>query len=35
MTSAEVGKLIMASGWRLVRVSGSHHHFRPPPWPVS
>ncbi|CAD6544779.1 type II toxin-antitoxin system HicA family toxin [Paraburkholderia kirstenboschensis] len=28
MNSAEVVKLIQANGWRLVRISGSHHHFR-------
>lgn len=28
MKSAEVMKLIQAAGWRLIRISGSHHHFR-------
>ncbi|MFL9869443.1 type II toxin-antitoxin system HicA family toxin [Paraburkholderia fungorum] len=28
MNSAEVVKLIQADGWRLIRISGSHHHFR-------
>ncbi|MFM0375488.1 type II toxin-antitoxin system HicA family toxin [Paraburkholderia strydomiana] len=28
MNSAEVVKLIQANGWRLVRISVSHHHFR-------
>ncbi|CAE6770864.1 type II toxin-antitoxin system HicA family toxin [Paraburkholderia haematera] len=28
MNSAEVVKVIQADGWRLVRISGSHHHFR-------
>ncbi|MFT4063148.1 type II toxin-antitoxin system HicA family toxin [Paraburkholderia sp.] len=28
MNSAEVVKLIQADGWQLVRISGSHHHFR-------
>ena len=28
MNSAEVVKLIHTDGWRLVRISGSHHHFR-------
>jgi predicted RNA binding protein YcfA (HicA-like mRNA interferase family) len=28
MNSAEVVKLIQANGWRLVRIAGSHHHFR-------
>jgi predicted RNA binding protein YcfA (HicA-like mRNA interferase family) len=28
MNSAEIVKLIQADGWRLVRISGSHHHFR-------
>jgi predicted RNA binding protein YcfA (HicA-like mRNA interferase family) len=28
MKSAEVVKLIQAAGWQLVRISGSHHHFR-------
>lgn len=28
MNSAEVVKLIHVDGWRLIRISGSHHHFR-------
>lgn len=28
MNSAEVVKLIHTDGWRLIRISGSHHHFR-------
>ncbi|MEW9581126.1 type II toxin-antitoxin system HicA family toxin [Paraburkholderia sp. DGU8] len=28
MNSAEVVNLIHTEGWRLVRISGSHHHFR-------
>ena len=28
MNSGEVVKLIHAAGWRLIRISGSHHHFR-------
>jgi predicted RNA binding protein YcfA (HicA-like mRNA interferase family) len=28
MNSAEVVRLIHTDGWRLVRISGSHHHFR-------
>jgi len=28
MKSAEVVKLIQAHGWQLVRITGSHHHFR-------
>jgi predicted RNA binding protein YcfA (HicA-like mRNA interferase family) len=28
MNSAEVVKAIQADGWRLIRISGSHHHFR-------
>jgi predicted RNA binding protein YcfA (HicA-like mRNA interferase family) len=28
MKSAEVVKLIQADGWQLVRITGSHHHFR-------
>ncbi|MFL9959905.1 type II toxin-antitoxin system HicA family toxin [Paraburkholderia sediminicola] len=28
MNSAEVATLIHTDGWRLVRISGSHHHFR-------
>lgn len=28
MNSAEVIKLIQTHGWRIVRISGSHHHFR-------
>ncbi|HEY4295428.1 MAG TPA: type II toxin-antitoxin system HicA family toxin [Paraburkholderia sp.] len=28
MNSAEVVRLIRTDGWRLIRISGSHHHFR-------
>ncbi|CAB3738439.1 hypothetical protein LMG24238_06427 [Paraburkholderia sediminicola] len=28
MNSAEAVKVIQADGWRLIRISGSHHHFR-------
>ncbi|MEC5407491.1 type II toxin-antitoxin system HicA family toxin [Paraburkholderia sp. MPAMCS5] len=28
MNSAEVVKPIHADGWRLIRTTGSHHHFR-------
>jgi predicted RNA binding protein YcfA (HicA-like mRNA interferase family) len=28
MNSAEVVKVIQADGSRLIRISGSHHHFR-------
>ncbi|CAH2904577.1 MAG: Uncharacterized protein Npun_F4007 [uncultured Paraburkholderia sp.] len=28
MNSVEVVKLIHVDGWWLVRISGSHHHFR-------
>lgn len=28
MKSAEVVKLIQSNGWRLVRITGPHHHFR-------
>jgi predicted RNA binding protein YcfA (HicA-like mRNA interferase family) len=28
MNSAEIVKLIQADGWRIVRISGGHHHFR-------
>ncbi|MBW9106351.1 type II toxin-antitoxin system HicA family toxin [Paraburkholderia phenoliruptrix] len=28
MNSGEVVKLIQADGWRLVRISGSHYHYR-------
>ncbi|HEX4239987.1 MAG TPA: type II toxin-antitoxin system HicA family toxin [Steroidobacteraceae bacterium] len=28
MRSAEVIKLLRADGWSLVRVKGSHHHFK-------
>lgn len=28
MNSAEVVKLIHTDGWQLIRISGSHHHFR-------
>ena len=30
MKSRDLIKLIEADGWRLVRVSGSHHHFKHP-----
>ncbi|MFX4223555.1 MAG: type II toxin-antitoxin system HicA family toxin [Thalassobaculum sp.] len=30
MKSADVIKSIEADGWRQVRVSGSHHHFKHP-----
>ncbi|WGS49775.1 type II toxin-antitoxin system HicA family toxin [Paraburkholderia sp. D15] len=30
MNSAQVVKLIQAEGWNLVRISGSHRHFRHP-----
>lgn len=30
MNSAAVMKWIQANDWQLVRVSGSHHHFRHP-----
>ncbi|OLL29300.1 addiction module toxin, HicA family [Burkholderia sp. SRS-W-2-2016] len=28
MNSAELVKLIQGDGWHLVRIAGSHHHFR-------
>ncbi|MFP3589946.1 type II toxin-antitoxin system HicA family toxin, partial [Paraburkholderia sp. SIMBA_055] len=28
MNSGEVVNLIHAAGWRLIRIAGSHHHFR-------
>lgn len=28
MNSAELFKQIHADGWRLIRITGSHHHFR-------
>jgi predicted RNA binding protein YcfA (HicA-like mRNA interferase family) len=28
MDSRTVIRLLEAAGWRLVRVTGSHHHFR-------
>jgi predicted RNA binding protein YcfA (HicA-like mRNA interferase family) len=28
MDSRAVVRLLEAAGWRLVRVTGSHHHFR-------
>lgn len=28
MNSADLIRLIEADGWRLVRVKGSHHHFK-------
>jgi predicted RNA binding protein YcfA (HicA-like mRNA interferase family) len=30
MKSAEIIRLIEADGWRRVRTTGSHHHFRHP-----
>jgi predicted RNA binding protein YcfA (HicA-like mRNA interferase family) len=30
MDSRTVIRLLEAAGWRLVRVTGSHHHFRHP-----
>lgn len=30
MRSREIIKLIEADGWQLVRVRGSHHHYRHP-----
>jgi predicted RNA binding protein YcfA (HicA-like mRNA interferase family) len=30
MDSRTVVRLLEAAGWRLVRVTGSHHHFRHP-----
>jgi predicted RNA binding protein YcfA (HicA-like mRNA interferase family) len=30
MDSRAVIRLLEAAGWRLVRVTGSHHHFRHP-----
>ena len=30
MDSRAVIQLLEAAGWRLVRVTGSHHHFRHP-----
>lgn len=33
MKSRDVIKLVQADGWHLVRVKGSHHHFRHPDKP--
>ncbi len=33
MDSRTIIKLIEADGWRLERVTGSHHHFRHPSKP--
>jgi predicted RNA binding protein YcfA (HicA-like mRNA interferase family) len=33
MDSRTVIRLLEAAGWRLVRVTGSHHHFRHPDRP--
>jgi predicted RNA binding protein YcfA (HicA-like mRNA interferase family) len=30
MTSKEVIKQLKADGWELIRVNGSHHHYRHP-----
>lgn len=30
MSSAELIKLIEKNGWYLIRVRGSHHHFKHP-----
>jgi predicted RNA binding protein YcfA (HicA-like mRNA interferase family) len=28
MKSADIIRMLEAHGWRLVRITGSHHHFR-------
>ena len=33
MDSRTVIRMLEAGGWRLVRVTGSHHHFRHPERP--
>lgn len=33
MSGREVIKAIEAAGWALIRVNGSHHHFRHPTKP--
>lgn len=33
VTSAEVKKKLEKDGWELVRVNGSHHHFKHPTKP--
>jgi predicted RNA binding protein YcfA (HicA-like mRNA interferase family) len=33
MNSREVIRAIVADGWRLIRVRGSHHHYRHPTKP--
>ena len=33
MNSPEVIRRLEAEGWRLVRVKGSHHHFKHPAQP--
>lgn len=33
MTSAMVIAMLEAAGWSLVRVKGSHHHFKHATWP--
>ncbi|MGH8777787.1 type II toxin-antitoxin system HicA family toxin [Paraburkholderia sp.] len=30
MKSIDVVKLLTSDGWMIVRISGSHHHFRHP-----
>ena len=30
MSSKEIIRIIEADGWRLARVTGSHHHFKHP-----
>ncbi len=30
LNSKEIIKIIEADGWQLVRVTGSHHHFKHP-----
>jgi len=30
LNSKDIIKIIEADGWRLVRVTGSHHHFKHP-----
>jgi predicted RNA binding protein YcfA (HicA-like mRNA interferase family) len=33
VSSREIMRVLEAAGWRLVRVAGSHHHFKHPQRP--
>ncbi len=33
LSSSEIIAKLESAGWKLVRVTGSHHHFRHEQWP--